>query len=462
MVSYSVGCVKRSADAPVGYKDWCVRAALDAPYETLHIIMGARILLFLGVGLVVACVGAQEQEPVAARFTIETAGQACAGCTLIALDENGTLQVNDVSGRHELKSYIELRQEGQKRPPLLTRNFVSLSNGDRLPLDPEAAAKWEEGRLHVWPAKPLAVGKALSLFAPHVVLLFWSLPDGVEDAERFFALLQEEPRKRDVVYLQNGDRIEGTLTTLSGNDGCVIATAGRKLHTAWSKLAGIAFNTDRQARLRTKKSYTRAVLDGGARVNFLTLRFEEKTRRWVGKTQFGATWEFPESSVLALDVRHGQAVDLADLTAARYEHRPHLGVSWPLMKDAAATGQPLRLHGNTYEKGLGTHAACQINYKLDGQYQWFDARVGIDESSRRGRARVAIELDGKRIDLNDGKELNSQTAPLSLRLDVRAVRTLTLIVELGTFGDVQANVNWANARLIRSENASMKDANNKK
>ena len=60
-----------------------------------------------------------------------------------------------------------------------------------------------------------------------------------------------------------------------------------------------------------------------------------------------------------------------------------------------------------------------------------------------------IELDGKRLDLNNGKELTSKTAPLPLRLDVRGVREMKLIVELGSFGDVQAHVNWAKARLIR-------------
>jgi hypothetical protein len=424
--------------------------------------MRATLLILVVLAFLAAFVGANEQEPASPRFTIATSAQTSAGCTLSALDENGALQLNDASGRHEVKNYIEIRQDGQKLPALLTRNFVSLTNGDRLPLNPDAAARWEDGRLHVWPAKSLADGKALNLFAPHAVLLFWTLPDGVDDAERFFTHLQEELRKRDVVYLQNGDRIEGTLSALSGNVGCEITANGRKVQTPWSKLAGIAFNTDRQARLRTKKAYTRAVLDGGARVNFLNLQFEEKTRHWIGKTQFGPTWELPESSVLALDVRQGQAVNLADLVPSRYEHQPFLGVSWPLVKDAAVTGQPLRLHGSTYEKGLGTHAACQVAYKLDGQYQRFDALVGIDESSRRGRARVAIELDGKRIELNDGKELTSHTAPLSVRLDVRAVRTLTLIVELGAFGDVQANVNWANARLIKKENTSTKDTKDTK
>lgn len=409
--------------------------------------MVVNILSTLIVGLTLSAQGP------GLRFAVETPDRARVGCEIISLDANGTMVVGEAGARRTLDRVIEMRQEGRKLPALLTRNFLSLSNGDRLPLDPDAAATLEGLRLRVWPAKALpdADAKGLSLFAPHAVLLFWSLPEGVDDAERFFSQLQGEPRKRDVAYLKNGDRIEGTLTTLDGKSGCIIATDTRKVQTPWAKLAGIAFNTDRQARLRTKKSYVRAVLDGGARVNFLELRFEEKTRHWIGKTQFGPTWELAESALLAFDVRQASAVDLSDLTPVRYEHRPYLGTAWPLVQDAAADGQPLRLAGNTYEKGLGTHAVCQVAYKLDGQYLRFDALVGIDQAARRGRARVAIDLDGKRIDLNDGKELAHQTAPLTLRLDVKGVRTLTLIVDSGSFGDVQARVNWAKARLIKKQ-----------
>jgi hypothetical protein len=274
----------------------------------------------------------------------------------------------------------------------------------------------------------------------------------VEDADLFFAELEKQPRKRDVAYLKNGDRIEGTLVALGPKIGCVMTVAGKRIETPWPHLAGLAWNTERSVRPRAKKPYFRAVLEGGARVSFQELRFDEKTRRFFGKTLFGAALDWPEENMLALDVRHDAVVDLSELTPSRYEHRPFLGVSWPLVKDAAATGQPLRLGGNAYEKGLGTHAACRVSYRLDGKYQRFDALVGLDEvAARLGRAKVALELDGKRIPLNEGKEMIARDAPLVVRQDVRGVRELTLIVDVGAFGDVQANVNWAKARLIKSD-----------
>ena len=412
--------------------------------------MLAKITLPLLFALALVVAADAQETP---RFTIDTPTETRSGCSLLAFDEAGVLTVKDAAARVVLPRFVEIRQDGRKLPALLTRSFVSLSNGDRLPLDPDASAKLQASRLHVWPAKSLSSVhvKGLDLFAPYVVLLFWSLPEGVDDAERFFAELQEEPRKRDAVYLKNGDRLDGAVVALGEKTGCVVSIDGRKVETPWSKLAGIAFNTDRQARLRTKKPFYRAVLEGGARVNFLELKFEEKTRVWLGKTQFGASLELPEASMIAVETQQAMAIDLTELTPARYEHRAFLGAAWPLMKDAAVSGQPLRLHGNSYEKGLGTHAACQAAYKLDQKYQRFDVIVGIDELARKGRARVAIDLDGKRIDLNDGKELTIETPPITLRLDVRNVRTMTLIVDWGSFGDVQAHVNWAKARLIKKD-----------
>ncbi len=409
-----------------------------------------RVNLFLAF-LLVFTAHAAAQTP--SRYSIETPAATFAGVSLSALASDGSLRVDGEGAARMLPRVVEVRRENADLPAMPTRNFALLTNGDRVPLEPDASAILDDGRVQVWPsgALPGLQVKGVSLFAPHIVLLFWSIPAGVDDAELFYARLEKEARKRDVVYLKNGDRLEGAVTGLSAKDGCTVTTAERKAQVPRAKLAGIAWNTDRQARMRTKKTYWRATLEGGPRLNLLDLAFDEKSRRWHGTTQFGPTLDLPEESILALDVRQGQATDLADLTPQRYEQRAYLGVTWPLTLDASATGHLLRLSGSTFERGLGMHAPSAATYQLDGKYQRFLSLVGIDERSRRGRAKVAILLDGKRIDLNDGKELTSLTAPIPVRLDVRGVRALTLVVELGSFGDVQANVNWAKARLIKNE-----------
>jgi hypothetical protein len=419
--------------------------------ETALILMSTRPL----AAVVFACLlhGAVAQAP-PLRHAVVTATDCCAGASLLAMNADGVLQIDDGEKRRTVPRLVELRQEGALLPAFPTRSFLLLTNGDRIPLDPEAAANLTESKLRVWPDKSLPKWSvsSLTVYAPNVVMLFWSVPDGVEDAELFYAKLHEERRKHDVVYLQNGDRIEGALAEINSKAGVIVMSDRKKVQTPWSKLAGIAWNTDRQARLRSVKTHWHAVLKGGARLNFPELGLDEKSHVWSGKTQFGAPLELPMDSVLSLEVRLGSALDLAELTPVRYEQRPYLGVSWPLAKNAAVTGHPLRLSSGTYEKGLSVHAPCRVSYALNGAYQRFDSLVGFDETqARRGRARLAVEFDGKRIELNGGIELTSRDPPLSVQLDVRGVREMTLIADLGSFGDVQAHVNWVAARLIKKD-----------
>ncbi|HZZ82230.1 MAG TPA: NPCBM/NEW2 domain-containing protein [Gemmataceae bacterium] len=399
-------------------------------------------------GLVCATLGAT-QIPVPA-YVLETARATHASADLISLDVSRNAVIDDGGTRRTIGPLIELRRANRALPALPERHFALLTNGDRIPLEPTAPIALEGNRLRLIPAKSLPGAiKSLSLYAPHVVAVFWSAPAGVDDAGIFFGKIQQQTRPRDVVYLTNGDRIEGALTDLSAK-GCVIAHGDKKTSLPVERIAGIAWNTDNQARLRSRKAYFRAVLAGGARINFAELRLDEKTRRWTGKTQFDAALEMPEDAVLALDERQGQAVDLADLKPTRYEYRPYLGAAWPLALDRSVSGHPLQLGGSTFEKGLGTHASCSITYRLDNAYQRFDSDVGIDaEHAPRGRARIAIELDGKRVELAEGKELTAKSAPVQVRMAVRGVRVMTLIVDTGSYGDVQAEVNWAKARLIK-------------
>ena len=381
------------------------------------------------------------------RFTIETDSNIHANCTLETLNDKGIVASD---GAAPIK--ISDSSNFARRPSVAAASDdVLLHDGRPYSARPWRGAVLEEERLIVGPAKasfPAANAKGLSLYLPYVAAALWSLPEGVDDADLFVAQLQVETRKRDVIFLKNGDRIEGTLTSLSAKSGAGMMVGAKRIETPWPKLAGLALSTDRAVRPRSKKPYVRAVLEDGSRVSLQDLRLDAKSRHFLGKTLFGTTLELPEAALVAFDTRQDQAVDLSELTPSQYEQRPFLGASWPLAKDVSATAQPLRLAGSTFEKGIGVHAPCRVTYKLDGKFERFDALVGIDESARRGRAKIALELDGKRIDLNEAKEMTAKDAPVVLRQNVRGVRELTLIVEVGAFGDVQANVNWAKARLI--------------
>ena len=96
------------------------------------------------------------------------------------------------------------------------------------------------------------------------------------------------------------------------------------------------------------------------------------------------------------------------------------------------------------------HARSQVRYNLAGSYRRFEGLVGLDtQDSNLGSARIRILADGKELDLA-GKTLLDSRHPLHLiQVPVVGVKELTLESDFGPRGNVQARVNWADARLVR-------------
>jgi hypothetical protein len=61
-----------------------------------------------------------------------------------------------------------------------------------------------------------------------------------------------------------------------------------------------------------------------------------------------------------------------------------------------------------------------------------------------------VLVDGKAADLGGPAVLTGAGPSLRVRVRVAGAKRLTLAVRQAGFGDVQAHVNWADARLIKS------------
>ena len=80
-------------------------------------------------------------------------------------------------------------------------------------------------------------------------------------------------------------------------------------------------------------------------------------------------------------------VSLSDLTPVRwsgpghsYRGRPRVsGRHQPPQKDRSNEGEPLRLRGEDYAKGIGTHAPNQMMFEVKPEYDRFVALAGVDE-----------------------------------------------------------------------------------
>ena len=112
--------------------------------------------------------------------------------------------------------------------------------------------------------------------------------------------------------------------------------------------------------------------------------------------------------------------------------------------DAGILGGPLRIAGQRFEHGLGTHAPGEMVFKLDRKHHRFTAAVGVDDAApKAGSVVFKVLLDGKEA-FNSGLVKWGQSAQ-KIDLDVSSTTELRLVVTDGGDGVQGDHADWANA-----------------
>jgi O-Glycosyl hydrolase family 30/NPCBM/NEW2 domain len=111
-------------------------------------------------------------------------------------------------------------------------------------------------------------------------------------------------------------------------------------------------------------------------------------------------------------------------------------------------GRALSIGGNTFSRGLGTHAESGFRLRLDGRARSFQAAVGVDDEIPKGRGRIefVVIADGEPV-WRSGP-MRSGDPARRVRVDLARVRTLDLVVTDGEDGEDEDHADWADARVI--------------
>jgi hypothetical protein len=135
---------------------------------------------------------------------------------------------------------------------------------------------------------------------------------------------------------------------------------------------------------------------------------------------------------------------LSDLDPER--HRQDWG---DLGRDTSVQGNPLRVGGEEFERGLGTHAESRIAYRLFGMFSRFEALVGLDdEAEAPPQNTVVFQVWGDDVLLWESEPLQSQQAPVPVALDVSGVELLELRVLAPGEGIEYTHADWPEARVL--------------
>jgi hypothetical protein len=346
------------------------------------------------------------------------------------------------------KDLLGLRRVGIALPALPDEAHLVLVNGDRVPM---GRLRLAGERLH-FHHPDLGEGKEVQVPLSSVAMIWLETPVNAEDAERLLRNLLAGSRKRDRVLLVNGDAIEGDFSVLES--GKVIMDDGKKKSSVdLRQVSAIVLSSELAEVFKPRGIYARAVLFGKGlnQAARLTLTSASSDGTFLqGVTTFGAALKVPLERLAALDLFGGAAVYLSDLKPSKYEFQPYLDLRWPLVTDGSVVGSDLRVGPGVYTKGLGMHAHSRVSYALAGGYRRFEALVGLDpRQGRQGSARIGVLGDGKRLPLEGSGELGERRSSLPVQVDVTGVKELTLETAFGAHGDVQAHVNWVDARLVK-------------
>jgi hypothetical protein len=121
-------------------------------------------------------------------------------------------------------------------------------------------------------------------------------------------------------------------------------------------------------------------------------------------------------------------------------------------RDEAVSGNPLQVDGQTYDKGIGTHATSEIRYCIDRNVARFKAMVGMDEKGGEftggaaGGNGVIFRVLGDGQILAEEGPVTHPEGPVSIDVDVSDVSVLTLVAD-GNGDTSYDHADWLEARV---------------
>lgn len=139
---------------------------------------------------------------------------------------------------------------------------------------------------------------------------------------------------------------------------------------------------------------------------------------------------------------------LADLLPITALDATHVSQDWGKPGvDESVDGNPLRIGGETFPSGLGSHAVMEMFIALDGKADRFVAKVGLDDETlpERGSVEFIVAVDHKLV----WKSGVMRTGDAAKTIDVSLIGAKSLLLAVSDAGDGNKydHADWAGATI---------------
>jgi hypothetical protein len=174
---------------------------------------------------------------------------------------------------------------------------------------------------------------------------------------------------------------------------------------------------------------------------------------WKIETAWGQELKLPAGDIQGVRFRDGRMTYLSEMIPVKVEETAFFGNRKPYRRNTNLVGEPIKIKGQTYDRGIAVHSRSVLTYDLNRHYSKFEALVGFDDAAKyQGRADCRIFADDKEVFANP--DLRASDAPAKLSVSVAGADQLRLVVDFGRGQDAGDRVIWANPRLYRQPAAA--------
>ena len=374
----------------------------------------------------------------ASGATVTTVDDKALTGTIAAFD-GGKLELTTATGPVAVPAEdivsVALQQPGK---PADTDCLVRLRNGDLI-YGAIAGGTGEKVQVQ----SPSLGTVAVAVSELDAVLFERGQAEGVEQTA------QAEAPEKDQLVLRNGDSLPGVLVQF-GKEALTFDCSLGKVDIPFNRIRSVKLAAiGEQYKEPDALLMSIACIDG----SIVTGRDAKLAGGELSITStLGTALRIPLSRVATMEFKNGRLVYLSDLDPSEVKEIPMFDERpWQYRRDRSVAGNPIRLAGKAYRKGLGVHSRCELTYDLAGKFKRFASLIGIDDEVDGGNVEIRILLDGTQVlpKPPDRLLISRKTAPVSVDLNVTDAKKLTLVVDFGEELHVNDHADWADARLTR-------------
>ncbi|AGA26208.1 NPCBM/NEW2 domain-containing protein [Singulisphaera acidiphila] len=359
------------------------------------------------------------------------------------ISPNGDLTLVPSRGAEQVlacRRLVKLSRDGFLSMNAPEKQLVLLPEGDRLYRAVVGAAS--ETKLDV---QSLTFGKVAIPLESLAGLVF----DPPVDEDASFELVNRvrtEPQRSEILWLApNGDRVQGGFLGLDEKALKFQASTG-PISLELAKVVALGFDASLVSYPKPAGPFFELTASDGSRLGVTNPKIVQG--EVIATTRFGAPVRLALNDLVHLHTRSDSIVYLTEREVAEARYVGYVGPTRPFRRNSSVDGHPLRLAGQTYDRGLGTQSRTILAYRLAPGDRRFQALVGLDDrAGPLGSVVFRVLVDAQERFISS--PISARDTPKAIDIDVQGAKLLILITEFGERGEVRDFADWVEARLLR-------------